>query len=134
MLCTMKFVFTKQEHKKYQGLLLAANTLRNKQTAYEEKLWHRIKRKQLCNIQFYRQKILLNHYIVDFYAPKIKLAIEIDGIQHFLEEHIIMDKMRDEKLNFLNITVRRYSNIMINKNIEYVMSDLCHCINNLLMK
>jgi very-short-patch-repair endonuclease len=32
---------------------------------------------------------------VDFYAPRLKLVLEIDGSQHFEEAHIQKDKERD---------------------------------------
>jgi len=47
-------------------------------TDAEQLLWKYVRRKQLCDIQFYRQKPI-GHYIVDFYAPAAKLVIEIDG-------------------------------------------------------
>lgn len=132
MFAIMKQIYTKQNYKKHQSLLPIAKTLRNKQTPHEEKLWQKIKGKKLLNIQFYRQKILLNNYIVDFYAPKIKLVIEVDGVQHTFEEHAVNYKVRDEQLNALDITVKRYSNIMVSKDINYVMNDLYHCMCNLL--
>ena len=59
--------------------------LRNNATHSEIFLWKRLQRKQLLNIQFYRQKPIGN-YIVDFYAASAKLVVEIDGGQHF-DEH-----------------------------------------------
>jgi very-short-patch-repair endonuclease len=44
----------------------------------ENLLWTRMRRKQLKEYQFYRQKIIGN-FIVDFYCPKSNLVIEIDG-------------------------------------------------------
>ncbi len=49
-----------------------ARNLHFNMTQCEEILWHAIRRKQINQIQFYRQKVLGN-YIVDFYAPSIKL-------------------------------------------------------------
>ena len=129
----MNLILTELEHKKYRGLLPVANTLRNKQTPYEKKLWRKIKNRKLLNILFYRQKILLNYYIIDFYAPQIKLAIEVDGLQHTFTELAEKDKLRDGKLKSLNITVKRYSNLMISKHIDYVMTDLYNCICDLLI-
>ena len=55
-------------------------------TDAEQRLWWRIRNKQICSTQFYRQKPLLS-FIVDFYCPKAKLVIELDGSQHFEQEH-----------------------------------------------
>jgi very-short-patch-repair endonuclease len=58
-----------------------ARTLRSRMTDAEQRLWHRIRRKQIRGVQFYRQKPLLA-YIVDFYCPAAKLVLELDGSQH----------------------------------------------------
>jgi very-short-patch-repair endonuclease len=63
-------------------LKLYSRQLRSSLTDAEILLWSHIRRKQLCNIQFYRQKPIGN-YIVDFYAPTARLIIEVDGGQHF---------------------------------------------------
>ncbi len=54
-------------------------------TDAERLLWSRIRRKQLKDCQFYRQKVVGN-YIVDFYCPKSNLVIELDGGQHYSDE------------------------------------------------
>jgi len=59
-----------------------ARELRKNMTDAEKHVWSRIRRKQLKNSQFYRQKNIGN-YIVDFYCPAAKLIIEIDGCQHY---------------------------------------------------
>ena len=66
--------------------------LRRHQTEPEKLLWLRLRKKQLCNIQFYRQKPL-GIYIVDFYAPSTKLIVEIDGGQHFEKYHMHRDEL-----------------------------------------
>jgi very-short-patch-repair endonuclease len=59
--------------------------LRKNMTDAERNIWSRIRNGQLQDKQLYRQKIIGN-YIVDFYCPKAKLVIEIDGGQHYSEE------------------------------------------------
>jgi len=124
----MNRTFTIQDYRKYKGLQQTARTLRKQQTPYENNLWQRIRGKQLYNIQFYRQKILINRFIIDFYAPAIKLAIEIDGSQHSMAEHLANDVLRDKELNSVNIAVKRYSNIMISTEIDNVIKDIRKCI------
>ena len=51
-------------------------------TEAEKLLWEKIRGKQLKGYQFYRQKTIGN-CIVDFYCPKAKLVIELDGGQHY---------------------------------------------------
>jgi very-short-patch-repair endonuclease len=56
--------------------------------------WGRLRRKQVCSVQFYRQKPIGN-YIVDFYAPKAKIVVEVDGSQHMESEQAARDSQRD---------------------------------------
>jgi len=82
--------------------------LRCHTTDSEEHLWTRLRRKQLLGIQFYLQKPLGN-YIVDFYAPKVKLIVEVDGSQHLKEEYLQKDENRDAFLAGLGIYVIRFN-------------------------
>ena len=58
-----------------------ARFLRTNPTDAELHLWYRLRRKQILGVQFYRQKPIGN-YIADFYAPAVKLVVELDGAQH----------------------------------------------------
>lgn len=89
-----------------------ARSLRKNMTDAERVVWSRIRRKQLLGVQFYRQKPIAN-FIVDFYAPSVKLVIEIDGSQHYEQEHLLRDKKRDSELNELGLHVLRYDNRMV---------------------
>jgi very-short-patch-repair endonuclease len=83
-------------------------------------LWSKIRMKQLNNSQFYRQKIIGN-YIVDFFCPKYHLIIEVDGGQHYSDEMLNADRDRDETLRSMGLTVLRFTNVDIFKNIEGVV-------------
>ena len=84
-------------------------------------LWSKIRMKQLNNCQFYRQKIIGN-YIVDFFCPKYHLIIEVDGGQHYSDEMLNADRDRDETLRSMGLTVLRFTNVDIFKNIEGVVT------------
>lgn len=86
-----------------------ARLLRSNMTDAEEVLWHRIRRKQIQGVQFYRQKPLLA-FIVDFYCPVAKLVIELDGSQHFEEVHQAKDQARDDALAKIGLRVLRFDN------------------------
>lgn len=104
-----------------------ARTLRSNQTDSEQLLWSKVRRKQINNIQFYRQKPIGN-YIVDFYAPKAKLIIEIDGSQHLEPEHCQRDQQRDAYLNSLGLNVLRFSNLQVLKDTDAVIQVIFqHC-------
>ena len=97
-----------------------ARTLRKNMTDAERLLWSRIRRKQLKGYQFYRQKIIGN-YIVDFYCPKTKLIIELDGSQHHGEEGMKRDKKRDVYLKNVGLKVLRFSDREVFENLTGVL-------------
>lgn len=78
-------------------------------TDAEQMLWHRLHRKQIKGLQFYRQKPLLN-FVVDFYCPAAKLVVEIDGSQHVEATHELKDQKRDRLLAGLGLLVLRFNN------------------------
>ena len=87
-------------------------------------LWSKIKRKQLKGIQFNRQKPIGN-YIADFYSFKAKLVIEIDGSQHYEKENKEKDKIRDNYFKKLGLSVLRFNNLEVLKNINGVIEKIC---------
>jgi very-short-patch-repair endonuclease len=97
-----------------------ARQLRQNLTDSERALWQRLRGKQLAGVQFYRQKAI-GDYIVDFYAPKAKLVIEIDGSQHLEALHVEKDKERDEHLGGLGLMVLRINSRQVLKETEAVM-------------
>ena len=67
---------------------------------------------------------MINNYVVDFYCPKEKLIIELDGSQHYSEEGKEKDKERDNELKGLGYRVKRYTNLEINTQFEAVCRDI----------
>jgi very-short-patch-repair endonuclease len=106
---------------KYSPKLKATGRqLRQNLTASERALWRRLRGKQLAGVQFYQQKPI-GDYIVDFYAPKAKLVIEIDGSQHFEAHQAEKDRKRDEYLGGLGLMVLRFNSRQALKETEAVM-------------
>ncbi len=100
-----------------------ARELRTNMTEAENKLWHRIRRKQLKGYQFYRQKNIGN-FIVDFYCPAARLVIEVDGGQHYSESGRIKDRDRDRRLENLGFRVLRVSDREVLKNTDAVLESI----------
>jgi len=98
-----------------------ARKLRGNLTDAEQLLWQRLRRKQIQNLQFYRQKIILD-FIVDFYCAKAMLVIEVDGSQHFESAHKMKDDLRDARLEGLGIQVMRFDNLQVLKQIDAVVA------------
>jgi len=97
--------------------------LRENMTDAEKLLWAKIRVKQIKGYQFYRQKPI-GDYIVDFYCPKTKLVIEVDGSQHLSGEMTENDRIRDKYLNSLGLRVLRFNNIEVLANIEGVLESI----------
>ena len=83
-----------------------ARQLRKTMTDSERVLWARLRRKQMLGVQFYRQKPICG-YIVDFFAPRVKLVVEVDGSQHREREHAEKDRRRDRYLGNVGCNVLR---------------------------
>ena len=101
--------------------------LRKNMTDVENLLWWKIRNKQLKGHQFYRQKIIGN-YIVDFYCPKAKIVIELDGGQHYTEEGKLKDAQRDKYLRDLGLEVLRFCDRDILDNLSGVVEKIFDCL------
>ncbi len=102
-----------------RNLKQKSRQLRENMTDAERHLWAKIRMKQLKGYQFYRQK-LIGDYLVDFFCPKAKLVVEIDGSQHFSDETVEYDRIRDEYLRSLGLRVLRVTNTNVLKHVEGV--------------
>ena len=89
-------------------------------TDVERLLWSKVRKKQLKGYQFYRQRIVGN-YIVDFYCPKAKLIVEVDGGQHYNNKEIKKDKTRDDYMRKQGLQVLRFSDREILENLNGVI-------------
>ncbi len=104
-----------------------ARELRKKQTDSEGTLWSHLRRKQIEGVPFYRQKPI-GKYIVDFFAPSVKLVIEVDGSQHIEDDHFQKDRDRDEYLAGLGFKVLRFSSRGVLTETEAVLEIICRTI------
>ena len=95
-----------------ENLKNPARDLRRNLTDSEQILWHRLRAKQILGIQFYRRKPI-GQYIVDFFAEKVKLVVEVDGSQHFEGNHLQKDKHRDQYLSISSKVLRFDSRVVL---------------------
>src|SRR5690606_2031337 len=89
-------------------------------TDAELRLWQRVRSKQLGGVQFYRQKPL-GSCIVDFYAPRAKLVVEVDGAQHATVEGLRVDGLRDAALARMGLRVMRFDDRQVLLETEAVV-------------
>ena len=98
---------------------LGRRRLRKNATDAEQKLWSILRSRRMASLKFFRQ-YSVGPYILDFYCPERRLAIEVDGAQHadvYGQQH---DAHRNRYLRELNIRVIRFWNNDVLQNIEGV--------------
>jgi very-short-patch-repair endonuclease len=101
------------------GTKLDRCRLRKNATDAERKLWSILRSRRMAGLKFFRQ-YGAGLYVLDFYCPERRLAIEVDGGQHadvYDQQH---DAHRDKYLKELNIRVIRFWNNDVLQNIEGV--------------
>ena len=117
-------------HRDYYTQRQRARQLRRGMTDAEVALWQRIRGRQLCGVQFYRQRPL-GPFIADFWAPSIGLVIEVDGSQHHDGEGRLRDAGRDHWFERQGIRVVRYDNRQVLLEREAVLEHLLALIDSL---
>lgn len=95
---------TLKQHRRRNELEQYAARNRAQPTESEAKLWEALRRGRL-GIRFRQQVVLLERYIVDFYAPSLRLVVEVDGGYHRLRKS--SDARRDRELRRAGYTVLR---------------------------
>ncbi len=114
-----------------KNLIPYARELRKQLTPTELHLWLLIRNKQILSVPFYRQKVI-GKYIVDFFAPSVKLVLEVDGSQHYEPEAIEQDLSRDTYLRELGLSVLRFDNQQVRSSVESVLHTIYEYIENYL--
>jgi very-short-patch-repair endonuclease len=95
-------------------------SLRKSLTPAEAALWKSLQRSQLDGRKFRRQHSVGN-YILDFYCPAERLAVELDGEVHRNDLAELRDHERKLFLNYYGIKVIRFENFLIFDELEYVL-------------
>ena len=99
-----------------------ARILRKNPTKEENHLWYDFLRNY--PVRFHRQYVI-ESYIVDFFCPKARLVIELDGNQHYEKEsYIKYDSERTKCIEKYGILVIRYSNLDIHHRFRNVCADI----------
>lgn len=95
---------TLKQHRRRQELEQYAARNRAQLTESEANWWEALRGGRL-GVRFRRQVVLLNRYIVDFYAPSLRLVVEVDGGYHRLRKSA--DTRRDRELRRAGYTILR---------------------------
>ena len=112
-----KFLFNNQSLKNRR------RELRANQTDAEKKLWEHLRGKRFHELKFQRQ-FSIGAYILDFYCPKFRFGVELDGNQHNENESVLYDKDREKVLQASNVKVIRFWNDEVENDIEKVLEKI----------
>jgi very-short-patch-repair endonuclease len=96
--------------------------LRNNLTSAEATLWKYLKGSQLG--KKFRRQHSAGNYIIDFYCATERIAIELDGKNHFTEDGMKYDEVRTFYLNSLNIKVLRFENVRVFQELDKVLEEI----------
>jgi very-short-patch-repair endonuclease len=103
----------------WEKLRPLAQEMRHEPTPAEKRLWTHIRNRQIHGIKFRRQ-YPIERFIVDFFAVKARLIVEVDGPYHqYTGEE---DLIRQEFLESLGLRVIRFSNEDVMTNLEGVVN------------
>ena len=91
-----------------------ARELRREETPFERKVWGWLRCRGLLKLKFRRQQPFAG-FILDFYCPAERLAIELDGPVHRGSERGQWDAERDAALSRAGIRVVRIRNEEVSK-------------------
>jgi very-short-patch-repair endonuclease len=97
--------------------------LRHRQTDAEKTFWSHVRNKQFRGMRFLRQ-YSVGSYILDFYCPDLRMAVELDGGQHNETDGKVYDAVRSEFLLAQDIDVLRFWNNEVLQNMQGVLDKM----------
>ena len=97
-----------------------ARLLRKKATASERILWRHLRNRKFASYKFRRQHPF-DRYVLDFYCPSAKLAIELDGGGHNYYAGQIHDRTRSEFLARHGVVLLRFWNHQVRQELGSVL-------------
>ncbi len=97
--------------------------LRRNMTRAEILLWIQLKNKQILGLRVLRQ-YSVGAYVLDFYIPRIQLAIEVDGVTHCSDQEREYDKHRQEEIESLGIKFLRCTNYEVSSKMPSVLESI----------
>jgi very-short-patch-repair endonuclease len=107
-----------------QWLKTRRRLLRRSLTPAEAHLWKHLKKGSRLDGRKFRRQDSAGRYVLDFYCPSEKLAIELDGAGHDSESAQCHDRLRDRFLLELGIRVLRFRNSDVIEDLEGVLSEI----------
>jgi len=94
--------------------------LRKNATESERILWRHLRNRNFTNYKFRRQHPI-DSYVLDFYCPEARLAVELDGGGHDYVGRQKHDRGRTEFLASQEIVVLRFWNHQVHQELDSVL-------------
>lgn len=94
--------------------------LRRNMTKWEIRLWKDLKGKKMFGFKVRRQYGIEN-YVIDFYCPELKLAIEVDGDVHYFKDKMDSDARKNQRLADEGIKLIRLKNEDLEDDYESIV-------------
>jgi very-short-patch-repair endonuclease len=104
--------------------------LRQNATKAEQLVWQRLRSRQVENCKFRRQ-YSVDYYVLDFYGPEVKLAIELDGESHDSDEAIAADQVRQAAIAALGIRFLRFTNQEVYAHLDALIGCIAETVREL---
>ncbi|MGA3286661.1 MAG: DUF559 domain-containing protein [Bacteroidota bacterium] len=114
------------------GSVGRARAFRQSMTDGEQKLWSRLRGKQLE--YYFRRQTPIGKYIVDFVCWKEKLVVEIDGSQHFTSAGKEHDRIRGKFLKEQGFRILHYDSVEVLNNTDGIIEVIYENLKNPLSK
>jgi very-short-patch-repair endonuclease len=102
-----------------------ARKLRSNATEAEQKLWSRLRKRQLYGFQFRRQ-YSIGPYFADFVCLEARLIVEVDGSQHADQKE--QDELRSAFLRTNGYRVMRFWNFEVLSNVDSVIERIAEVL------
>ncbi|MDP1743693.1 MAG: endonuclease domain-containing protein [Candidatus Amesbacteria bacterium] len=99
------------------NLKLKRQYLRNNATNAEKTLWQELKNSKIG--YKFRRQFSVTGYILDFYCPEKRLAVELDGEIH--KSKTKYDRYRDQYLEAMVIKTIRFTNNQVENDLQNVI-------------
>jgi very-short-patch-repair endonuclease len=104
--------------------------LRREMSPPEAKVWSRLRSKQILGHKF-RWQFGVGPYVLDFYCPELKLAIEIDGESHFRDDSDKGDVDRQTFIESFGVQFLRFTTVEVGKNLDGVVQRIYEMVGEL---
>jgi very-short-patch-repair endonuclease len=108
---------------KSYAIIAAARRLRREATPEEKILWKALRSRRFAGLKFRRQ-YPFDAFVIDCYCPSRKLAIELDGSQHYTADGLAYDAERTAYLEGVGITVLRFANKQVHQELAAVLASI----------